>query len=130
MNLVIYISLLVFLLFQITVFVLGNLFWAKYRYKSLKYGLIKQPACIPFTAIGKCIPLRTFLWIIFNILSACFSKNFCTSLPVLIRLSNSCGSWKYDLSSLWYVSEIMPSWNGEFSLKSVFSPGQYLTSFQ
>ena len=25
---------------QIAVFILGNLFWAKYRYKSLKYQLI------------------------------------------------------------------------------------------
>ena len=80
--------------FQIAVFGLGNLFQAKYRYKSLKYRLIKYPACIPFIVTGKCIPLRAFLFRIFNILSisACLSKNFCTSLPVLIRLLNSCSS--------------------------------------
>ena len=96
---------------QIAVFALGKLFWTRYRYTSLKYGLIKYPTYISFTVTSKCIPLRTFLCTIFNILSisACFSKNFCTSLPVLIRLSNSCGSWKYDLSGLWYVSEITPS---------------------
>ena len=72
---------------------------------------------LSFTVTGKCIPLRTFLCIIFNILSisACFGKNFCTSLPVLIRLSNSCASWIYDSSGLLHVSEIACSWNGEFS---------------
>ena len=70
-----------------------------------------------FTVTGKCVPFRTFLCIIFNILSisAYFGKNFCTSLPVLIKLSNSCGSWKYELSGLRYISEITPSCNGEFS---------------
>ena len=111
---------------QIAVFVLGNLFWAKHWYKSLKYGLIKYPACISFTVTGKIIPLRTFLCITFNILSisACFGKNFCTSLPALIRLSNSCGSWKYDLSGLWYVYESTTSWNGEFSSKSILISGK------
>ena len=56
-------------------------------------------------------------------ISACFIKNFCISLPVLIRLSNSQCSWKYDLSGLWYVSQITPSWNGELSSKSIFSYG-------
>ena len=62
---------------------------------------------------------------IFNILliPAFFSKNFCMSLPLLIRPSNSWGSWKCDLSGLWYVSEITPSWNGELSSKSIFSSG-------
>ena len=78
-----------------------------------------------FTVTGKCIPLRALHSKMFNILSisACFGKTFFISMPVLIRLSNSCGSWKYDLSSLWYVSEITPSQNGEFSSKSVFSSG-------
>ena len=72
--------------FQIAVFVLCNLFWAKYKY----------PACISFTVTGKCAPLRTFLWITFNILSmlTCLGMNFCTSLSVLIRLSNSSGLCK------------------------------------
>ena len=118
--------------FQIAVFVLGNLFWAKYRYISWKYELIKYPVCISFTVTGKCIPLRTFLCIIFNILliSVCFSKNFCISMPVLIRVSNSSDSWKYDLSGLWYVSEITPSWHGELSLKSVFSSGSMSDKLQ
>ena len=54
-------------------------------------------------------------------MSACLGKNFCTSLHVLIRLPNSQGSWKNDLSGLWYVSDIALSWNGEFSSKSVLS---------
>ena len=110
---------------QTTVFVWGNLFWAKNRYIPLKYELTRYPACISFTVKGNCVPLRTFLWIIFNILSisACFSKNFCMSLPVLIRPSNAWGSWKYDLSGLWYLSDIIPSWNGEFASKSVFISG-------
>ena len=59
----------IYLSANVAVFVLGNLFWANYRHKSLKYGLIKYPACVIFTATGKCIPLRTFLCIIFDILS-------------------------------------------------------------
>ena len=117
--------------FQIAVFVLYNVFWAKHRYKSLKYGLIKYPSCISFTVAGKCIPLRTFLWIIFNILLkwACRSKKFSTSLPVLSRLFNSCCSWKCALSGLWYVSEITPYWNGEFSSKLIVL-GQYPINLQ
>ena len=34
------------------------------------------------------------------------------------RFSNSFGSLKYDLYGLWYVSEIIPYWYGEFSLNS------------
>ena len=88
---------------QIAFFVLGNLFWARYRYKSLKYGLLRYPVCISFTDTDKCVPFRAFLYINFSILSisACFSKNFCTSLSVLIRLSNSGGSWKYVLLGIW-----------------------------
>ena len=78
---------------------------------SLMYWMTRYPVCIYFIATGKCVPLSTFLCIIFNILliSACFSKNFCTKLPVLTRFSNSQGSCKNDLLSLWYVSEITPS---------------------
>ena len=91
----------------------------------MKCALTKYPACISFMVTDIWVPLNTFLCIIFNTLSisACFSKNFCTSLPVLIRFSNSWGSVKYDLSGYWYVSEITPSWNGELSSKSVFSSG-------
>ena len=32
---------------------LGSLFCVKYKHKSLKYGLIKYPACISFTVTGK-----------------------------------------------------------------------------
>ena len=110
---------------QMTIFVQSNLFWAKYRYMSLKYETTRYPACISFTVTGQCFPLRTFLWIIFNILSvsSCFCKNFCTGLPVLIRPPNSWGSWKYHLSGLWYISDITLSLNGEFSSNSIFSSG-------
>ena len=51
-----------------------------------------------------------FLWITFNILSmsASLGMNFCTSLPVLTRLSNSWGSWKkwfiWSLVCFWYYT--------------------------
>ena len=112
--------------FQIVNLLLGNLFCARYRLMSLKYGLIKYPTCISFTATGKCVPLHTFLCIIsFKVLSisACFCRNICTRLPVLIKPSNSQGSWKNDLSGLWYILEIMPSLNGEFSSKSILISG-------
>ena len=51
-------------------------------------------------------------------MSACFSKNLCTSLPIFTKFSNSCHSWKYDLSGLWYVLDMIPSWYGEFSSNS------------
>ena len=80
---------------QIAIFVPSNLFWAKYKYKSLKYGLVKYPVYISFTVTGKCVSLRTFIWIIFNffIYISLLWLNICTTLPVLIRLGNSCGSW-------------------------------------
>ena len=34
------------------------------------------------------------------------------------RFSNSFGSWKYDLSDLWHVSDIIPSWYSEISSNS------------
>ena len=73
---------------------LGNLFCAKYRYKSLKYGLFKYSACISFMVTGKCVPFNIFLCMIFKILSmsVCFGKYFCITLLVLIRSANSGGS--------------------------------------
>ena len=56
-------------------------------------------------------------------MSACFSKNSCPSLPLFTRFSNSLGSWKYDLSGLWYISDIIASWYGEFSSNSKSVPG-------
>ena len=47
--------------FHIAVYVIDNVFWAKYRYKCLKYELIKYPACISVTVAVKCVPLSTFL---------------------------------------------------------------------
>ena len=44
---------------------LGNLFWAKYKYISLKYQLLKYPALISLIVTDKCIPFKTFHWIIF-----------------------------------------------------------------
>ena len=78
----------------------------------LKYGLIRYSACISFTVTGKCVPFGAFVHIIFfNILSisAYFGKHFCTNLTVFTRPSNFVGSWKYDLSGLWYVSVVTPS---------------------
>ena len=49
--------------FCIADLVLGNLFCARYKYKSLKYELIKYPACIYFTVTGKWVPFTTFLCI-------------------------------------------------------------------
>ena len=39
--------------FLIADFELGSLFCDKYRYKSLKYGLYKYPACISLISTGK-----------------------------------------------------------------------------
>ena len=39
--------------FHIADLVLGSLYCARYKYMFLKYGLIKYPACISFTATGK-----------------------------------------------------------------------------
>ena len=95
--------------FQIAVYVLGNIFWARHKKISLKEGLAKYPVCISFIVTGKYIPLNTFLCIIFNILSisACLGKNFFIRLPVLTRPSNSWGSSKNDLPGHWYVSKLL-----------------------
>ena len=39
--------------FHIADLVLDNLFCVRYKYISLKYGLIQYPACISFTVTGK-----------------------------------------------------------------------------
>ena len=39
--------------FCIADLVLGNLFFARYKFKSLDYRLIKYPACISFTVTGE-----------------------------------------------------------------------------
>ena len=73
---------------------LGNLFWAKYRYRSLKYGLVKKPAWISLIVIGKYVPFSTFLSITsysFS-MSFCFGKNLCTILVVSSKSANSGGS--------------------------------------
>ena len=92
---------------------------------SLKYGLFKYHVCISFIATGRWVPLSNFLCITFKILSlsACFGNNFCARLPVLTKPSHSQGPWKNDLSGLWYTSEILPSWNGEFFSKSILISG-------
>ena len=78
----------------IALFELGNLFCAKYRYISLKYGLFKYPAYISFIVTWRCLPFNTFLSMIFKFLSmsVCFGKFFCTRLLVLIKSANSGGS--------------------------------------
>ena len=92
-----------------------NLLCTQYKYTSLKYGLNRYPAHISFTVTGKCVPLRTFLFIIYNTLSACLDKTFCTSLLLYTWLCNSGGSWNYDLSGLRYSFDITPSWCEESS---------------
>ena len=101
------------------IYLSANIFTFQYMINVLKYELTRYPACISFKVTDKCVPLRTFLWIIFNILSI----SACFSLPVLFRCYKSWGSWKYDLPDLWYISDITPSWNPEFSLISVFISG-------
>ena len=78
MSIAVYIFLLAFLSLWMAVFVLGNLFFARYRYKSLKYGLLKYTACISFTVTGIYVPFKTFLCMIFSTLSmsVCFGKYF------------------------------------------------------
>ena len=39
---------------HITILELGNLFYVRYRSKSLKYGLLKYPTCISFIVPGMC----------------------------------------------------------------------------
>ena len=99
----------------------GSLFCDKYKYKSLKYELCKYPVCISFISTGKWVPFNTFLRILFNILSM-------SVLASIYELNSLClwGSQillvlgKNDLSSLWNVLDMMPSWNGEFSSESKF----------
>ena len=43
--------------------------------------------------------------------------------PLFMRSPNSLGFWKNDLSGLWNISDMMSSWNGEFSLKSILTLG-------
>ena len=66
----------------------------------------------------------------FSVLSQVFClypsalANICEqSFPLLIRSPNSLGSWNNVLSSLWYISDMLPSWNGEFSSKSKLNIG-------
>ena len=75
--------------------------------------------------------LSTFLWIMSKIwsMSVCLGKNLCTKFPLSVRSSSSFGFWKNDLSSLWNVSDMMPSWNGEFSSKSTLILGLFLLLF-
>ena len=108
-------------IFFIADLLLGNVFWAKYKYMSLKKELTRYPAYISFIITGKCVPFSTSHWIIFNILSisVCFGKHFCTVYSLFTKLFNSFSSWKYDLSGLWYASDIIPSWYWEIFLNSM-----------
>ena len=56
-------------------------------------------------------------------MSVCFGKNFCTSLPVFTIFSHFFSSWKYNLSGLWYIWDIIPSWYGAFCSNSKSIPG-------
>ena len=74
------------------------------------------------------MPLSTFLWIICKILSISVSlgKNLCIKFPLSIRSLSSFRFWKNNLSGLWIVSDMMPSWNGEFSSKPRLILGLWL----
>ena len=89
----------------------GNLFWDKYKYKSLKYGLCMYPACI---------------WLVDECLLIPFFGLFLVFCQCMFAWANIC-EWYflylYDLSGLWNVLDIMPSWNDEFSLKSKLISG-------
>ena len=61
--------------FHIADLVLGNLFCGRYKYKSLKYGLIKYPACISYTVTGKCV-LFFILLLIFYLYQPVLVKTF------------------------------------------------------
>ena len=54
---------------HIALFELDNLFCAKYRYISLKYGIFKYPTCISFIVTGRCVPFNTFFSMIFKMVS-------------------------------------------------------------
>ena len=101
---------------------LGNLFCARYKYKSLKYGLFKYPNHFSFTVTGRWVPFNTFHRIIFKIvsISVCLGKYFCSILLVVTKSAHSGGSTSCDLSGHGYISDIIPSWYGEFSSKSLF----------
>ena len=58
---------------------LDSLFYARYWYISLKYGIFKYPTCISFKVTWRCVPFNNFLWIIF------FSE-FCLYLFVLANI--------------------------------------------
>ena len=81
---------------------LGYLFCAKYKYISLKYGLVTYPTCISFMVTGRCVPFNTFLCMIFKILSIsiCFGKYFCTKLLVLTKSAYPGDPSTLDLSGL------------------------------
>ena len=77
----------------IALFELGNLFYAKYNYISLKYGLFIQLVSLLWLQADVYL-LIPFFFMIFNILpmSVYFGKYFCTRLLVLIKSANSGGS--------------------------------------
>ena len=117
--------------FHIAYLVLGNIFVLDISINLERYGLIKYPTWISFTVTGIRVSFRTFLCIIFNILSisTCFGKNFCTNLLLLIRPCNSGGSWKYDLLGLWNISDITPFLYGKFSSKSMLMSNASVVSW-
>ena len=51
-------------------------------------------------------------------MSVCLGRNLCIKLPISMRSLSFFGFWKNDLSGLGIVSDITPSWNGEFSSMS------------
>ena len=65
----------------------------------------------------KNFPLYNYQYFIY--ISLLWQKNLCNSLPVSTWLCSSGGSWKYDFSDIWYISDVTPSWLGEYSSKSM-----------
>ena len=108
-----------------------NLFCAKYKYTSLKYGLFECLALISFPLAGKFVLLNTFLVIIFNISykSACSGKYLCTKFLLSTSVCNSGDSCRYFFLDHSYTSLISPTCCGTFSSKSVFMSGSVESTY-
>ena len=83
-------------------------------------GCLNNQPVISLISTGKCMPLGTFLWITFRILSisVVLAKTFVLNYWYLSDHLILEVLEKNVLSSLSYASDITPSWNGDFSSKS------------
>ena len=120
MSLIKHIFLLMFLIFWLLILKMGVYFVTDTNINHWNMDYTDNLPAFLLTSMGKCVPFNTFLCITCSILSMpiCFGKYLWTKFPLFMRSPNFLESWKNDLSSLWNVSDMMPSWNGEFSSKS------------